>query len=252
MYSYLNASSKEMNAKIIQWRSGMRGVGGASSALASPSRVMSLRGNSSAVGLDSLFEVMSPQMALLTEQMLHTILVPHQKFSYSKLSNESIKKLIADCRIDSNITASLLRRAFGIAISEAEVTRTMNAGNVGDPQIDFATSASTGGQSVGSYRARPSAKFPSQVANNENIPSSNVEAPTTLMESSNAIDPKALFKKVMALRIPHISPNFGTLHQPYDGRRYRFVLLFVSISYHNIYCSNVAVPLRNRLTLHNL
>lgn len=194
MSDYLNSASREINAKVIQWRGNNRN----SVALFSQGRA------APAIGLDSLLEVMSPQIAMLGDQMIQSVLIPHQKYATSKGAPELIRNLK-----ESDICSSpeILNAIYGVTVTA---------------EVEILRSAAQGQDVYSNEQLMPNPQRarvrPTLV---EGVSNSQIDSKIDKQVDENTLDPKSLYQKIKALRIPPVSPNFGSLCQPSDGRKYK-------------------------------
>ena len=173
--------------------------------------------------MDSLLDLFSYQtLTSFPDNVIQSLLVPHQKYSLNCFIQE-------DTNIDELITSpfpdmTLLRNVYGVLVNQVGSTRAVEEGeNNVAPFLGNAESA------PGLYSAQ------TQNSNNlnGNLPTPALRRGTSVMAYGGTVslgtigssdstfsEVHRLLRKIKALHIPPLSPDFGSLTQPTDGRPY--------------------------------
>lgn len=185
-------------------------------------RRLSARNSGVPMTMDSLLDLFSYQtLANLPDHIVQSLLIPHQKYSLNNFASEETRSIKFDSNAIPDMT--VLKSVYGIIVNQLDAARAPEEGDI--------TSTVSATPFVGNAESAP-ALYSAQTNNPGNSPAlrrgtSAVASGNTLTfdqmndNVSSIAEVQSVLAKIKALRIPPLSPDFGTLNQPSDGRPYR-------------------------------
>lgn len=188
------------------------------------------------MSMDSLLDLFSYQtLSNLPEHIVQSILVPHQKYSIFSTTTEEIRSMKLNSASPPDM--ALLRSIYGVVVSQADAARVAEEG---EANLSSATPFLGNAESASGLYSAQTSSLPSAGS------SPALRRGTSLVFSAGAVsvdqmgdsvssiaEVQGTLSKIKALHIPPLSPDFGPLNQPSDGRPYRFRPLI--ILFHTIY-----------------
>jgi len=163
------------------------------------------------IGYGSPTDLFSYQsIASLPDHLVQSLLVPHQMYSLQHTTSNELRQLALDGGSVLN-NFSLLKRAFGITITQADAARALAEGDSGS---DLTSKPQVNSHYRSSGIANPGPALPHQNNSCKNNEASIAEV-------------QGLHRKIMAMKIPPLSPDFGALVQASDGQVCRQYSMFI-------------------------
>lgn len=206
MSKYIDLAARELTTKSVQWKNGVAAGLSVKGFVSILGRGLSQREVLAHTNLDSLLDI-SP--ALMPDHAVQSILVPSQKygFAFFQPQPEELR-----CNAIENISTiksfAKLRAYYGVISNRGEATRMLlNLGSNETTDSGFGAS----GQSN---------TYPMAAGNAVAGPDYDNTSATAARFLAEAVESTKAIKRIKALRIPPLPPDFGTLIQP-DGRKYK-------------------------------
>jgi hypothetical protein len=179
------------------------------------------------MNMDSLLDLFSYQtLSHLPDHIVQSLIVPHQKSSLNNFATDEVRLMKRDPASLTDMAA--MRSVFGVVVNQADAARVAEEGET--------TSAPSGTPFLGNAESAPGL-YSAQSGNTTGSPAASSPAlrragsviayggTVTFAQMNDSVssvaEVRGVLSKIKALKIPPLSPDFGCLNQPSDGRPYR-------------------------------
>lgn len=222
---------KENPSRSSQWK----GINTAATSRRSTIRrqsTASFRSNSP-MSLDSLLDLFSYQTLItLGDHHVHSLYVPHEKYSLQRAIPDSIRTTIVDADLRTK-DMTWVKAVYGIDIQQSGTNGTAGAAGTGNYYDSDTMAYSTTAQNRPTAMAvtPPNQALRRTASRISTLPAEGVLGAGGAMSADQLQVMKGaevslhelynIRRKIKALNIPPLSPDFGSLVQPSDGRPYR-------------------------------
>jgi hypothetical protein len=220
MQPYIEAALKESPSRSTTWK-------GPALNRRNSTRRLSVQNSGVPMNMDSLLDLFSYQtLSHLPDHIVQSLIVPHQKSSLNNFATDEVRLMKRDPASLTDMAA--MRSVFGVVVNQADAARVAEEGET--------TSAPSGTPFLGNAESAPGL-YSAQSGNTTGSPAASSPAlrragsviayggTVTFAQMNDSVssvaEVRGVLSKIKALKIPPLSPDFGCLNQPSDGRPYR-------------------------------
>ena len=223
---YIEMALKENPSRSGSWKGSSHSTVNQRSSVRRQS-IASFRGNTP-LSLDSLLDVFSYHtLSTLSDHLVHSVFVPHEKYSLHHSVPDQLRTMLSDSSYHQLIDFAWLKSVYGIDIDRG---RTIDGGGRGyyDAEPLPLSSTPTQGRSSGTMASTPpqnmSRRNTSRVTSAQDLlgGTGTEQVRNSKGDEVSIGELQGIKRKIRALKIPPLSPDFGSLVQATDGRPYRY------------------------------
>jgi WD40 repeat protein len=189
-------------------------------------RRLSVQNSGVPMNMDSLLDLFSYQtLSHLPDHMVQSLIVPHQRSSLNNFATDEMRAIKRDLSTLPDMAA--LRSVYGVVVNQADATRIAEEGEttsvaLATPFLGNAESAPGLYSAQSGNASSPSASSPALRRAGSVVTFGGAATFAQMNDSVSTIaEVQGVLSKIRALKIPPLSPDFGSLNQPSDGRPYR-------------------------------